>query len=58
MLLRKEQIMPLTSNVSASIKELYHAKKKRKRSQIIAIALAAARRKGGMGYGKKQKNYS
>ena len=56
MLLRKEQIMSLGRSISRNISELYHAKKKRKRSQIIAIALAEARRKGG--YGKKQKNYS
>ena len=46
MLLGKEAIiMPLSKDVSANIRELMHAKKKRKKSQIIAIALSAARKK-------------
>ena len=43
MLLGKEAIMPLSKNVSANIRELMHAKKKRKRNQIIAIAYSAAK---------------
>ena len=35
--------MPLGSNVSKNIQELYHAKKKRKKNQIIAIAYSAAK---------------
>ena len=37
-------IMPLGRSISRNISELYHAKKKRKKSQIIAIAYAAAKR--------------
>ena len=36
--------MPLGNNVSENIKELSHAKRKRSRKQIIAIAYSAARK--------------